>query len=343
MRADEIHPEGCGGQAGRSVGALIRAAADAELSTEELNAFERLCAEHDCTQDRVRFEQTLRACCGRVMTMTPACSDALRQRIRAMAEQTRGGPDTEADPSADPGPDSVPGRARDRARGLPESPSLPERMAGSTRSVSFWRRSPGMAAAAALLLSVAGVLVWQAARHPSVVPPAGMTHQQVSYRDQVAGFLAGEHQRCCRSDRAAQAKLVHKDLSEARAHFATAFGVDPTHLEAATVEAGEVNFWGGGDCHVPGSTRSAHLRFDAVSPDGESLRLSLFVMPDNQRLPMKDGVTYRLNASACDRAGVAVYAWRDGGLMYLLVSEAKGEFCGIVRRAMKAPAQIAGL
>lgn len=320
MRADEIHPEGCGGQAGRSVGALIRAAADAELTAEQVAEFERLCAERDCTQDRVKFEQTLRECCGRVMA-APCCSESLRQRIRAMAEQTRGV----------------------AVAGVAEAPSLPERMAPATRSVSFWRQSPGMAAAAALLLSVAGVLVWQAARHPSVAPPAGMTHQQVSYRDQVAGFLAGEHQRCCRSDRAAQAKLVHKDLPSARAHFATAFGVDPTRLEAATVEAGEVNFWGGGDCHVPGSTRSAHLRFDAVSPDGESLRLSLFVMPDNQRLPMQDGVTYRLNAAACDRAGVAVYAWRDEGLMYLLVSEAKGEFCGIVRRAMKAPAQIAGL
>lgn len=339
MRADEIHPEGCGGQAGRSVGALIRAAADAELTAEELSAFERLCAEHDCTQDRVKFEQTLRACCGRVMTMTPACSDSLRQRIRAMAEQTRDAPAAEPSPT----PSLTAGVAAEPVSVPAEAVSLPERMAGSTRSVSFWRQSPGMAAAAALLLSVAGVLVWQAARHPSVAPPAGMTHQQVSYRDQVAGFLAGEHQRCCRSDRAAQAKLVHRDLPSARAHFATAFGVDPDRMESVTVEAGEMNFWGGGDCHVPGSTRSAHLRFDAVSPEGESLRLSLFVMPDNQRLPMQDGVTYRLNAAACDRAGVAVYAWRDQGLMYLLVSEAKGEFCGMVRRAMKAPAQIAGL
>lgn len=301
---------------------MIRAAADGELSPEQVSEFERLCAERDCTQDRVRFEQTLRESCGRVLTASPCCTEALRAKIMAMASGTRDG-----DGGASEGSESVADRV--------------ERLSAQTRTVAFWRRSPGMAAAAVLLFSVAGVLVWQASRLPTVAPPAGMTQQQVAYRDRVAGFVAGEHSRCCRSDVAAQAKMIHRDPASARAHYAQAFGAGSVALEAGPVEAGQVSFWGGGDCHVPGSTKSAHMRFDAVSPEGEAIRLSLFVMPDNERLPLESGTTYRLNAAACDEAGVALYAWSADGLTYLLVSEATGDFCGMVRRALHAPVRVA--
>jgi hypothetical protein len=322
MRPEDIHPEGCRGGKGRSVGALIRAAADGELSPEQVAEFERLCAERDCTQDRVRFEQTLRESCGRVLMASPCCTEALRAKIMAMAAGTRDG-----DGSAGEGSESVADRV--------------ERLSPQTRTAAFWRRSPGMAAAAALLLSVAGVLVWQASRLPTAAPPAGMTQQQVAYRDRVAGFVAGEHSRCCRSDVAAQAKMIHRDPASARAHYAQAFGAGSVAVEAGPVEAGQVSFWGGGDCHVPGSTRSAHMRFDAVSPQDETIRLSLFVMPNNERLPLEPGTTYRLNAAACDEAGVALYGWTADGLTYLLVSEATGDFCGMVRRALHAPVRVA--
>lgn len=322
MRPEDTHPEGCSGGNARSVGALIRAAADGELSPEQVAEFERLCAERNCTQDRVRFEQTLRESCGRVLTASPCCTESLRARIVAMAAGTRDG-----DGSGVASVESVAERV--------------ERLSPQTRTMGFWRRSPGMAAAAALLLSVAGVLVWQASRLPTAAPPAGMTHQQVAYRDRVAGFVAGEHGRCCRSDVAAQAKLIHRDPASARAHYAQAFGTGSVTVEAGAVDAGAVSFWGGGDCHVPGSTRSAHMRFDAVSPEGEPIRLSLFVMPNNERLPLEPGTTYRLNAAACDEAGVALYGWTADGLTYLLVSEATGEFCGMVRRALYAPVRVA--
>jgi hypothetical protein len=323
MRPEDTHPKGCGGDSARSVGALIRAAADQELTPEQVAEFERLCAERNCTEDRVRFERTLRESCGRVMTGSPCCTEMLRAKIVAMAARTRG----EDGAGGVTGPESVADRV--------------ERLSSQTRTVGFWRRSPGMAAAAALLLSAAGVLVWQASRLPTAPPPAGMTHRQVAYRDRVAGFVSGEHTRCCRSDVAAQAKLIHRDPAAARDHYAQAFGTGSVAVEAGAVEAGQVSFWGGGDCHVPGTTRSAHVRFDAVSPEGEPIRLSLFVMPDNERLPLEPGTTYRLNASACDKAGVSLYAWCADGLTYLLVSEAKGEFCGMVRRALHAPVEMA--
>jgi hypothetical protein len=330
MRPEDIHPEGCGGGSARSVGALIRAAADQELTPEQVAEFERLCAERNCTQDRVRFEQTLRESCGRVMTASPCCTEALRAKIMAMAVGLRGDDGSAgaaAGSPAGPAAESVAERV--------------ERLSPQTRTVAFWRRSPGMAAAAVLLFSVAGVLVWQASRLPTAPPPAGMTHRQVAYRDRVAGFVSDEHGRCCRSDVAAQAKLIHRDPASARAYYAQAFGTGSVTVEAGAVEAGEVSFWGGGDCHVPGSTRSAHVRFDAVSPEGEPIRLSLFVMPDNERLPLEPETTYRLNAAACDEAGVALYAWSADGLTYLLVSEATGEFCGMVRQALQAPARLA--
>ncbi len=314
MRPEDTHPEGCHGGSARSIGALIRAAADQELTPEQVAEFERLCAERNCTEDRVKFERTLRESCGRVMTGSACCTEALRAKIQAMAAGTR-----------------EVGGAEGRLQAGPTR----------TRSMSFWRRSPGMAAAAALLLVVAGTLVWQASRLPSAAPPAGMTPQQVAYRDRVAGFVSDEHNRCCRSDAAAQAKLIHRDPAAARDHYARTFGAGAVAMEAGTVRAGRVSFWGGGDCHIPGSPKSAHVRFDAVSPEGEPVRLSLFIMPDTDRLPLEPGTTYRMNAQACDKAGVALYAWRAEGLTYLLVSEAKGDFCAMIRQALHAPARVA--
>lgn len=330
MTGDPTHPEGCTGHDAPSIGALIRAAADAELTPEQVARFERLCAERDCTQDRVRFEQTLRDCCARVMT-TPRCSDALRAKVAALAAQAR---------AEDDAPASHPASASPQGS---DQPSGPLAMAPATRTRAFWQRSPLLAAAATLLLSVAGVMIWQTARTTPVPPVPGMTMQQVAYRDRIAGFVAEEHQRACRSDPASEAKLVHRDIESARTHYAQAFGVTQVSLAQPQADAGQVRFWGGGDCHIPGTTRSAHLRYDAVNPDGEPLRLSVFIMPDNNRLPMQEGTTYRVNASSCDQAGVALYAWRRDGLLYLLVSEAKGEFCGQVRRALDAPTQTAGL
>lgn len=328
MRPEDTHPEGCGGESARSVGALIRAAADQELTPEQVAEFERLCAERNCTEDRVKFERTLRESCGRVMTGPPCCMEALRAKIVAMAERTR-----------EPGTsDAGGGMGEVGAVGEAEGA---ERLAPRTRKMDFWRRSPGMAAAAALLLVVAGTLVWQASRLPTAPAPAGMTQQQVSYRDRVAGYVSDEHSRCCRSDAAAQAKLVHRDPAAARDHYAQTFGAGSVAVEADAVQAGQVSFWGGGDCQIPGSPKSAHVRFDAVSPEGEVIRLSLFVMPDTDRLPLKPGTTYRMNAAVCDDAGVALYAWCADGLTYLLVTEAKGEFCTMVRQALHAPAQVA--
>lgn len=298
MAFDETHPDGCGRPAG-SIGALIRAAADGELTDEQVAAFEKLCAERNCTEDRVRFEQTLRECCGRVMG-APSCSEALRARVQALAEQTR--------------PGAVRG-GRAPASGRP----------------GFWAGAPLLTLAATVLLTAAGVFVWQAARLPGPAAP-GAAHHEVAYRDRIAGFVADEHARC-RTDAAA---LSLRDLDQARRHFVSAFGTECVGLS----DADSLTFRGGGDCRPPGADRAAHFRFDAASAGGEPLAVSLFVMPDNGRLPLEDGTTYRMNARACTESGLTLHAWRAEGLLYLLVSEA--DACDAARRSLNAPLQTAG-
>lgn len=345
MRDDDRNPAeqpaqkpGCPGlpDDARSIGALIRAAADAELTEAQASEFERLCAERHCTEDRVRFEQTLRECCGRVMRVSPACSETLRNRVLTMAAAARTD-DAHADDA----------NAHDAGSNPEAQPELsaPERLAPATRSQGFWRQSSAMTAAAAVLLMVAGGLFWQASSLSTSGPGAetGWTTEQVSYRDRVSGFVTNEHMRCCRSDQAANAKLIYRDLDAARAHYAQTFGMSQVPIAALPPATGEVRFFGGGDCHVPGSRASAHLRFDAVDPEGNPLRLSLFIMPDNNRLPVSESVTYRVTSSDCEKAGVALYAWKSNGLIHLLVTEAKGEFCSTVRDSFLAPAQVAGL
>lgn len=321
------HPECRGGKpdGGLSVGALIRAAADDELTDAQVEAFEKLCAERDCTKDRVRFEQTLRDACGKAMADQPRCPDALRNKIQALAAA---GGDV--------------GIARETSTGA-EPVSAVEAMADQTRSVSFWRRSPGMLAMAAVLALFAGVMIFQGMSLPTGPVPAGWTVEQASNRDRMAAFVAREHDRCCSSDRASEAKLIIRDMDRAKAHFIDTLGVGGLSVVPAVAEVGEVTFWGAGDCHVPASSSSGHFRFDATTPDGADIRLSLFVLPDEGQFPMDAGTTYRVGSEACDRAGVNLFAWKDAGVVYMLVSEADGGFCAVVRDTMQAPETLGSL
>jgi len=171
--------------------------------------------------------------------------------------------------------------------------------------------------------------------------PTHFNPSQASYFNRVSNFVVREHSRCC-DDKVAQAKLIKNDIQQATEYFSNAFDRQLT-LPDMVKAKGQIEFFGGGDCSVPSTARSGHLRFDAIGPDGERISLSLFVSPDPGLLPMKEGVTYPLDAKACHDAGARLFAWVQDGIQYLLVSEADEEMCATVRDMMNAPTAIGSI
>ena len=319
MTHDQNHPEHAqeNGQP-MKIAALLRASADGELTDcqcEELDAYMAKCPDtKSCCESQIAFEKAMKDCCGRAMSK-PCCPRALRDKIVAIAAR-------------------APENEEAFAQGIAQSNA-------HSRSKSFWSRSPIMSAAAALLIVAAGTLIWQSVSIATSNAPSHLNFQQASYFSRVSNFVVREHNRCC-DDQIAQDKLIKIDINEATEYFSKAFGnelVVPDMLKAQ----GRIEFFGGGDCSVPSTPRSGHLRFDAIAPDGSRISLSLFVSPDPGLLPMEEGMTYPLDAKACQDAGARLFAWTNNGIQYLLVSEADDEMCQTVRNIMNAPAVLGNI
>ncbi|MCA9304225.1 MAG: hypothetical protein KC996_08890 [Phycisphaerales bacterium] len=312
-----------------TLAAKIRACADGELRGDECAQLKAYLESHPDAARQLGFEKELKSCCERVLRDKPCCPEALRAKITSMCcgEQVQAASAAEiSDLIEDPA----------FAQGIESSNE-------GTRARSFWLRSSVISTLAAGLVIVAGVLVYQAATFKPTIPRDGMTIQQTSYVDRVGDFVVREHNRCCNDD-AAAAKLIRHDINEATAYFSEAFGRSLVTPDLADV-AGKVSFYGGGDCHVPSTPRSGHLRFDAVDDSGNPIRLSLFVatLPKEELLPMQEGMTYRVNSASCADAGASLFAWKRDGIMYLLVSEASDSMCSTVRRVMQAPTALGEL
>jgi anti-sigma factor RsiW len=301
-----------------NIAALLRACADGELNPDQCERLKALLAENPEAVAQHDFEEQLRACCSRSMTK-PGCPQALRDRIGAIASSSA------ADASA-------------------EDEAYADRIEGAgayTASRSFWARSPLMGVAAVLLLSVAGVLIWQST---ALVTSSGGGFSQidpVSYTQRVGNFAAREHTRCC-VEEAAQRKFTERDIAQTVSYFSDRFErpvAAPDMLEHAEL----VEFYGGGDCHVPMTSSSGHLRFDATDSAGDQITMSLFISPDPGLLELEEGVTYRVSSKACDEAGANLFIWVSGGIQYVLVSEAQDETCSIVRSMMNAPEKLSSI
>jgi hypothetical protein len=299
-----------------NIAALLRACADGELNERQCERLKQVIADQPEAPVQHDFEQALRGCCGRVMHK-PACPKALRERVGAIAAASSvGSPQPVQNEQYAQGTDAAGAYTTDR---------------------SFWARSPVMGIAAALMLSFAGVLIWQSTNFASnaVTPRAGMTMEQASYTENVGRFVLKEHDRCC-IDAAAQAKLIKHDINSAINYFSEVFG-SPVHMPDMTQTQGRIEFFGGGECAVPSTSRSGHLRFDALDDVGNTIPLSLFISPNPGILPLEEGVTYRLGSKACEEAGASLYVWVSDGIQYLLVSEATDSDCAKVRGLMNAP------
>jgi hypothetical protein len=300
-----------------TLAAKLRACADGELKGDECEMLRKYLETNPDAAKQMGFEKELRSCCERVLKDQPCCPDTLRSKITAMC-----------------GCEST------------DEAGFTERIDASneqTRSRSYWMRSSLISAAAAVLVIAAGVLIYQAATFKQIDVPAHLNLQQATYINRVGDFVVREHNRCC-NDKAAAAKLVRHDITEATDYFSEAFGMQLVAPELDGV-AGEVSFYGGGDCHVPSTSRSGHFRFDATDAAGEQIRLSLFVapVPTNNLIPMDEGITYKVNSESCDEAGANLFAWQNNGIMYLLVSEASDSMCQTVRDVMRAPTSLSEL
>lgn len=310
MTHDQNHPEHAqeNGQP-MNIAALLRAAADGELDECQCEQLDAYMIQNPEAAAQVEFEKALKNCCGRAMTK-PCCPDALRNKIIALAA-------------------NAPQSEEAFAQGI-------EATNAYTKSPSFWSRSPMMGVAAALLIMVAGTMIWQSASFSRVNnAPAGLNVKQTNYYNRVSNFVIDEHNRCC-DDKAAQAKLVKHDINEAASYFSQAFGNDMV-IPDMSVDASSIEFYGSGDCSVPSTPRSGHFRFDAFGPDNQRIELSLFVSPDPGLLPMQEGMTYNINSKSCEEAGARLFAWTSNSIQYLLVSEATDEMCALVRNIMHAP------
>ncbi len=293
------------------IAAMLRACADGELCPEGCDRPKAYLAENPDAQAQVAFEKELKGCCERVMKKSP-CPDALRAKIEAMA-------------------------AASMTAGAIEASNV------VTREKSFWQRSPMMSAMAAVLVLAGGALIWQSASLITKGSGLGIVETSpIAYAERVGNFVAREHVRCC-EENAAGRKLIHEDINEATSYFSEKFSkpvVTPTSLNTTDASGNQIRFFGGGDCHLPATDGSGHMRFDAVGVDGKAVSLSLFIAPDPGLLEMEEGVTYVLNSSQCTERGASLFAWVRGGVMYLLVSEADETMCAPVRQMMNAPVEI---
>lgn len=317
-----------------NIAALIRARVDGELTPAQEERFERLMAEHGADSSGVAsqaaLERALRARCGHVLGSGVRCPQDLRDRVGALIA---------APQSQTNEPAHTPAASQVAAAQDPSYADRIERASSYTRERSFWAKSPLMGIAAVLLLSVAGVLVWQSVNLSGsyrAMPTLNM--EQASYSERVGAFVLNEHMRCC-DDQSADAKLVERDAAEAIARFAERFD-RPVQMPDMAMSEGRVDFYGAGDCHVPETSVSGHMRFDAIDDNGNPIAVSIFIAPDPGIFPLEEGVTYRVNSEACDKVGARLFVWISEGVQYLLVSEASDETCATVRELMNAPTRL---
>ena len=105
-----------------------------------------------------------------------------------------------------------------------------------------------MGIAAALLIMVAGTMIWQSASFSNINgAPDTLNVQQANYYNRVSNFVIDEHARCC-DEKTAKVKFIEHDINEAVAYFSDLFGAQVI-IPDMGIDASTIEFYGGGDCH----------------------------------------------------------------------------------------------
>ncbi len=264
-----------------SVPALIRAAADGELTAPEQAAFDRARAADPSIDARVAFERALREGVGSVMREPAVAPASLRDSIAAMFERER---------------------EIEREIGV-------ETLAVRTRDRRFWASGPTwLAVAASLALLTAVTVIMQTPVGSTVAPMFG--NATAARLMNASDFIVAEHNKCSAFDQYFERKFDVREGAQASDAVVELLGQPPIRIN---LEEAGYELTGVGGCHVPGPGASAHLLYKDA--DGSRPTLSLFIQKDTGSAPrLETGVRYRCRTTA----GAPVLVWRNAGVIYYL-------------------------
>lgn len=290
----------------RSLSALIRCAADDELTAEMAAEYERRKAAEAESESRVAFDQALRARVGAVMSQPESAPPSLRDAVAGILE---------AGPNA--------------ASAMTEMPETPETLGGEqTRSRAFWsgdRLRRFMAAAAAVVVMGGVVFVGQQIfQAPSAKFQSAGVFATSAERARLVNFLTGEHNACSDFGSYFSAKMNPVEAERARAEIGKFLNAAPVGLE---LEGAGYTFAGYGQCAVPGGAASVHMIYRPAAnaeagakPGDEETAVSpvsLFIQKDNGWAGLEENRCYVLREEG---RGSPMFVWRRDGLIYYLVN-----------------------
>ena len=238
-----------------SPAAVVRAAADDELTADQQRALEALRTQDPTIDDRIAFEVALKQSVRRAMVAPASAPASLRATIEGLF-------------GTEPAVVDVP---------------------TFTRPHSFWARRPtwvALAASIALLATVAVVMRSPLGSQLGPTVGAPFAAQLVD----ASNFIVSEHNHCSAFDAYFEHKFTVRNDADASDEVVELLGNPPTRIK---LDQAGYQFVGLGKCTVPGPGESVHMIYRPINKTRPTL--SLFVQQDDARPDIEQGVRYRLS------------------------------------------------
>lgn len=297
--------EGGSNGAPRGLGALLRGAADGELSAPQQAELDRHLAAHPEDSARIDFERELRTACARVMGNSEGCRAPASLRTRIEANLAAG---------AAKEPETVIARIHEGGR--------------VEVHARRWRRTAGLIATAAVLpLAVAAWLIvgnrtgLEGAAQASIVPLDFLSRAHSGTINRVQPMSIGD-----------VAEKVRQIVGK------------PLRIDDFVEKAG-LTFVGLGACRTPDGSKAAQLVFSrrargqAGNETGEAadVKLSLFVQNDYGKHRITEGLTWDgRGPDTATNSGPLIRAWLHDGLVNYVVTDCP-DTCDLARQGLNGP------